>query len=410
MDQVLTGFVVIDGAGRDPIDDGAVVVRESRLAWVGRATDLPKQYLAMPSEDFTGSTAIPGLIDAHVHVCWNGRESVPELLREPRDWRLLDATATLRSILASGTTSVRDLGGQDYLEMSLRWGVEHGYVFGPRMKTSGRFITMTGGHCHFIGREVDGSEEVRKAAREQIKAGADNVKVMATGGVATAGQDIETTQFTIEEMAAAADVARTMGRTTAAHAHGVRGIRNAVLAGVDSVEHGSYLDEETAHLMQERRTALVLTLSLANSSVIDVSPTARAEVERIRPHLADVRRRLRDTIAIARDKSVFIACGSDAGGNPLVPHDFSMAREVDELVGYGVPPLEALRIVTANNARVLRLDKDLGTLEAGKLADLVVLDGNPLVDLGALRRARAVFQGGRKVVERGRFADLAELQ
>lgn len=405
MDRVLTGFTLVDGTGREPVERAALAVRGARIEWVGRQADLPPACGHWPTEDLHGCAVIPGLIDAHVHVCWNGRESVPDLVREPRDHVLLDATSTLRKILASGTTTVRDLGGQDFVEMSLRWGIEQGHLHGPRLKTSGQFITMTGGHCHFIGREVDGPEEVRKAAREQIKAGADNVKLMATGGVATAGQDIETSQLTTEEMAAAVDVARTMRRTTAAHAHGARGIRNAVLAGVDSVEHGSYLDEESADLMRQHGTALVLTLSLANSQVTEVSATARAEADRIRPYLADVRRRLQDTIDIARKTSVFIASGTDAGGNPLVPHDFSMVREVEELVRYGIPALEALHIATANNARVLRAEKDLGTLETGKLADLVVLDGNPLADLGALRRVRTVYQGGRAVFARGQFAE-----
>ena len=394
---VLAAAMVVDGTDRDPLAEGAVHVRDGRIVWVGPLAAWRRGARAVPLQELPGHTIVPGLIDAHIHLCWTGLDSIPEEMRAPRDHVLFRAADSARRVLASGTTTVRDVGGQDYLEMSLRWAIEAGHATGPRMRTSGRFVTMTGGHAHFVGREADGPAEIRKAAREQIKAGADNVKLMATGGVATAGQDVGASQLTVEEMAAAVEVAHTMGRTVAAHAHGRAGIRNAVLAGVDSIEHGSYLDEECADLMRGRGTALVLTLGLSNPRVKDIAPSAQGEADRIRCHLPAMRQALEGTVRLARAKGIVVGLGSDAGGNPLLPHDFNMATEVEELAALGYPPLDALRAATRTNARILGMSADVGTLEPGKLADLMVVAGNPLRDVTDLRRVRAVYKSGRLV-------------
>jgi imidazolonepropionase-like amidohydrolase len=281
--------------------------------------------------------------------------------------------------------------------MSLRQAINAGHIAGPRMRTSGKVIAMTGGHGHFIAREADGPDEVRKAAREQIKAGADTVKLMATGGTATPGQDIMASQLTVEEMAAAVEAAHSLGRTVAAHCHGTGGIKNSLLAGLDSIEHGTYLDEETATMMVERNAALVLTLGVGNPDLSNLTPVQQADAERRKPMMASGQEQIRKTIALARDKGVFLGAGSDAGGNPLAPHRYSMAREAELMVEYGIPEMEALTIITRNNARVLRWDKDIGTLETGKLADFVVLDANPLDNISNLRQVSAVYKGGIRV-------------
>lgn len=397
MDFVLTGCTLIDGTGRDLIPNAAVHVRDDRILWVGSRADMPVEARQAQQEDASGKTVIPGLIDAHVHVCWTGRESVLELMYQDRDHLLLEAVASVREILASGTTTVRDLGGHDYLEMSLRWAIEAGHIQGPRMRTCGKIITMTGGHGYFAAREADGPDEVRKAAREQIKAGADTIKLMATGGAATPGQDVQASQFTVEEMAAAVEAGHAMGRTAAAHCHGTGGIKNALLAGMDSIEHGSYLDEETADLMIEREAALVLTLGVLEPNPGDLPQSAQDEVERLREVIKTLNARLRETVAIGRERGVFWGSGSDAGGNPLAPHNYSMARELEQLVDYGFSPMEAITIATRNNARVLRWDHELGTLEPNKLADFVILAENPLEDISNVRKVEAVYKGGAKV-------------
>ena len=397
MELLLTGFMLSDGTGRDPLPHAALHVRDGRIAWVGALSDLPASVRPAVQHDLTGRTMIPGLIDAHVHVSWNGREAVSQLIHRSRDQLLLEAVGTVRDILASGTTTVRDVGGHDYFEMALRWAIDSGRLPGPRMRTSGKIITMTGGHGHYIACEADGPDELRKAARAQIKAGADTIKLMATGGISTPGQDVEACQFTLEEMAAAVGAAHAMGRTAAAHCHGAAGIKNAVLAGMDSIEHGSYLDEEAADLMVERGTALVFTLKVARPEAKGLSPEARAEAERLQAPLTRLRARVRESVALAREKGLFIGAGSDGGGNPLSPHRFSMANELAELVDHGFTPLEAITVITQNNARILRWDTELGTLEPGKWADLVVLRGNPLDDITQVRTIETVYKGGEPI-------------
>ena len=399
MDFVLTGATLIDGNGGDPLRDAAVHVKGERIAWVGGAADLPTAAQNAEPVDVSGKWLLPGLIDAHIHICYNGAESVFALMAKPRDMLVLEAVDIARRVLAQGVTTVRDIGGEKYIEMSLRDAIQAGFITGPRMKTSGRVISMTGGHAHFIAREADGPDEVRKAAREQIKAGADTVKLMATGGSATPGQDIHASQFTVDEIKAAVETAHMMGRTVAAHCHGTGGITNCLLAGVDSIEHGTYLDEATADMMVANGAELVLTIGVGNPDLesYPLTPVQRADAERRKPMIEQGVEQIRRTIALARDKGVFLGCGSDAGGNPLAPHDFSMARELELLVANDVPPLEAISIVTRNNAKVLRWDDEIGTVEAGKYADLLLLDGDPLADIRNARQIAAVYKGGKLV-------------
>ena len=399
MGFVLHGATLIDGRGGAPLENAAVYVQGERIAWVGSAADLPAAAQDARAVDVSGKWLLPGLIDAHIHICYNGAESVFELLERPRDALVLEAVDICQRVLSHGTTTIRDVGGEKYIEMALRAAIQRGFIQGPRMKLSGRVISMTGGHAHFIAREADGPDEMRKAAREQIKAGADLVKLMATGGSATPGQDIHASQLTVEEIAAACEVAHMMGRTVAAHCHGTGGIRNCMLGGVDSIEHGTYLDEETADMMLERGAELVLTIGVGNPDLesYPLSPVQKADAERRKPMIEQAIKQIRQTIALARSKGIFLGCGSDAGGNPLAPHHFSMARELELLVENDVPPLEAISIVTRNNAKVLRWDDEIGTVEAGKYADLLLLDGDPLADIRNARAIHAVYKGGQPV-------------
>ena len=399
MEYVLTGATLIDGLGGEPMENAAVHVQGERIAWVGQMNDLSPAAQRAPSVDCSGKWLLPGLIDAHIHVCYNGAESVFALLERHRDDLVLEAVDTVRRILSHGTTTVRDIGGEKYIEMSLRRAIEAGFIQGPRMKTSGRVISMTGGHAHFIAREADGPDEVRKAAREQIKAGADTVKLMATGGSATPGQDIMASQFTVDEIKAAVETAHMMGRTVAAHCHGTGGIKNCLLAGVDSIEHGTYLDDETADIMVENGAALVLTLGVGAPDLesYPLSSVQKADAQRRKPMIEKGIKQIRKTIALARAKGVFLGSGSDAGGNPLAPHHYSMARELELLVRNGVPEMEAIGIVTMNNAQILGWENDIGSIEAGKLADLLVIDDDPLMDIGNVRKITAVYKSGKKV-------------
>ncbi len=399
MGFVLTGATLIDGNGGEPLADAAVHVEGERIAWVGPAADLPAAAQDCEEFDVSGKWLLPGLIDAHIHICYNGAESVFALLEKPRDDLVLEAVDICKRTLAQGVTTIRDVGGEKHIEMGLRRAIDRGFIEGPRMKLSGRVISMTGGHAHFIAREADGPDEMRKAAREQIKAGADLVKLMATGGSATPGQDIHASQLTVEEISAVTEVAHMMGRTVAAHCHGTGGIRNCVLGGVDTIEHGTYLNEETADMMVERGASLVLTVGVGNPDLesYPLSPVQKADAERRKPMIEQGVKQIRETIALARSKGVFLGCGTDAGGNPLAPHQFAMARELELLVENDLTALEAITIGTRNNAKILRWNDEIGTVEAGKYADLLLLDADPLVDIRNLRAIAAVIKGGKKV-------------
>ena len=239
----------------------------------------------------------------------------------------------------------------------------------------------------------------RKAAREQIKAGADLVKLMATGGTATPGQDIHASQLTVAEISAVTEVAHMMGRKVAAHCHGTGGIRNCMLGGVDTIEHGTYLDDETADMMVENGAALVLTLGAGNPDLegYPLSPVQQADAERRKPMIKQGVKQIRQTIALARAKGIFLGIGTDAGGNPLAPHNYSMARELELLVDNDLTALEAISIGTRNNAEILDMADDIGTVEAGKYADLLLTNADPLVDIRNLRDIAAVVKGGKKV-------------
>lgn len=405
MDFVLTGATLIDGNGGEPLANAAVHVKGERIAWVGSAAALPppsvppSQWGEIEKVDATGKWLLPGLIDAHIHICYNGVESTFALLEKHRDELVLEAVDICKRVLSHGTTTIRDVGGEQYIEMSLRNAINRGFIEGPRMKLSGRVISMTGGHAHFIAREADGPDEMRKAAREQIKAGADLVKLMATGGSATPGQDIHASQLTVDEIRAVTEVAHMMGRTVAAHCHGTGGIRNCMLGGVDSIEHGTYLDEETADMMVANGASLVLTIGVGNPDLesYPLSPVQKADAERRKPMIEQGVKQIRKTIALARSKGVFLGVGTDAGGNPLAPHNFSMQREVELLVENDLTAMEAIGIATRNNAKILGWDDEIGTVEAGKFADLLLINGDPLVDVRNLRDIAAVFKGGVKV-------------
>jgi len=399
MRYVLTGATLIDGKGGAPLENAAVYVEGERIAWVGSAADLPAEAQDAKQFDVSGKWLLPGLIDAHIHICYNGSESVFALLEKHRDELVLEAVDICKRTLSHGVTAIRDVGGEQFIEMSLRNAINRGFIEGPRMKLSGRVISMTGGHAHFIAREADGPDEMRKAAREQIKAGADLVKLMATGGTATPGQDIHASQLTVEEISAVTEVAHMMGRKVAAHCHGTGGIRNCMVGGVDTIEHGTYLDDETADMMVENGAALVLTLGAGNPDLesYPLSPVQQADAERRKPMIEQGVKQIRGTIALARAKGIFLGIGTDAGGNPLAPHNYSMARELELLVDNDLTALEAISIGTRNNAEILDMADDIGTVEAGKFADLLLTNADPLVDIRNLRDIAAVIKGGKKV-------------
>jgi imidazolonepropionase-like amidohydrolase len=388
--------------GRVVVGNGNVLERASVLVEGGRILKVAANNFTPPKGcrriSLKGCTLLPGFIDAHVHLCLDGSpDPVTAFMNTPLPISLLKAANFARDTLLAGVTTIRDMGAKDGIDLGLRQAIRTGLVPGPRMLVSGQLICMTGGHGWPLGREANGADEVRKAAREQIKAGVDIVKLMATGGVMTPAVEPGSEQFTQAELAAGVEEAHKAGRKTATHAMGTKGILNALRAGIDSIEHGVYLDDETVELMKKRGVPLIPTLSAllqieSKGLKAGIPAFAVEKTAKVKPfHLASIR--------LARQAGVAVAMGTDAG-TPFNLHGENL-RELKLLVEHsGFSPGEAIEAGTRVSAQVLGLEKELGTIEAGKLADLVAVDGNPLDDIGILLRRPSiclVVQGGRIV-------------
>ncbi len=400
------GILFLDG--RILVGDGRVLERASvmvegeRIAgvWEGRSS-FPKGAHRV---DISGCTLLPGLIDAHVHFCLDGSpDPMGVLERTPDALLALRMAKHARKTLLSGVTSVRDMGGKNGVDLVVRDAIRAGIIPGPRMMASGKPIVMTGGHGWQMAREADGPHEVRKAAREQIKAGADLVKLMATGGVMTPGVEPGSAQLTEEELRAAVEEAHKAGRRTATHAQGAEGIMNALRAGIDSIEHGIFLTEEAVALMLERKVPLIPTISALNcieQNGVEAGIPAYA-VEKTKRVKSDFLQSLK----MAREAGVRVAMGTDAG-TPFNLHGEN-SRELELMVELGgFSPGQAIEAATQVGAQVLGLEKDLGTIEEGKLADLVVVRGNPLEELGLLRNRQKILwilKGGKPVKAEGKI-------
>lgn len=385
---------VFVGNGR-VLERATVFVDGERIVKVGeRNLSIPRDVHKIP---LAGRTLMPGFIDCHVHLCLDGSaDPIGSSLSEPLTITALKAAQFARKTLMAGVTSVRDMGGKEGIDLGLRDAIRSGLVSGPRMLACARLICMTGGHGWQMGREADGPDEVMKAAREQIKAGADMVKFMATGGVMTPGVEPGSEQLSEEELRAGIQEAHKAGKKTATHAMGTKGILNALRAGIDSIEHGVFLDEETISWMVKRDVPLIPTISALyhiESKGVEAGIPAFAveKTHGVKPfHLESIR--------MAREARVRVAMGTDAG-SPFNVHGENLG-ELKRLVKLGYSPMEALESGTRVASQVLGMEKDLGTVEEGKLADLLVVEGNPVEDIDLLLKPEAIpliMQGGKLV-------------
>jgi imidazolonepropionase-like amidohydrolase len=403
---------IIDGTGAAAIQNGIVVITDDRIVAVG-----PASSVRVPANarrvDLGDVTLLPGFIDMHVHLVGREIEDPRAFDAAPRDYpgfaSSLAAEFARRTLMA-GFTTARMVGAPGFQDIGLRQAIDGGYVPGPRLQSAGHSLGITGGHCDennyrpglFDGTPetgiADGVEEVRQAVRYQVKYGADVIKTCATAGVLSGGtQGIGASQYSMDELEVMVAEARTLGRKVAAHAHGTDGIKRAVRAGVASIEHGSFLDEEGARLMAERGTYLVPTMMAAEAVL-------RAADAGAMPPLIEVKARaaaaaMQNATRIAKAAGVPIALGTDAG----VGRHGQNGHEFTLMVQWGgLTPMEAIVAGTSNAAKLLGWEDRVGTIAPGRFADLVAVPGDPLRDVTALERASFVMKGG--VVYKGEGA------
>jgi imidazolonepropionase-like amidohydrolase len=385
---------LIDGAGA-VVERATVVIRATTIAAVGTSKDvaIPRGATRV---DGRGFTLMPGLIDCHVHLCLGGEPDVVEAIaRETPLLTLLKASRAARHTLEAGFTTVRDVGARDHSIFALKQAIDSGLVPGPRILGAGLAICMVGGHARFIGQEVEGSDQVRAAVRAQMAAGADVIKVIASGGVLTPGTSPDQPQMTPDELRAAVEEAQLGGRKVAAHAHGASGMKNAIHAGVHSIEHATLMDEDAAILMKQRGVFMVPTLSALATTA--GCRTGCGVPESALEKAKAMTKRHAVSFKKAHRSGISIAMGTDAG-TPFNYHGEN-AQELDRMVAFGMIPMEAIVASTAAAARLLGIQDQVGTVAKGKQADLVLFDGNPLRRIDLLRdRSRIVG-----VMKAGRF-------
>ena len=400
---------MIDAQGGPPVEPAVVVVEGERITAAGSPAQITVPQGAKRIA-LGARTVLPGLIDAHVHLKGWRSSNPNDILITPHPLAALRAAADCRRLLHAGFTTVRDCGG--CLGPHLRDAIAAREIPGPRILTAYRGLSQTGrvetvtwaADIRPLRQEVDGVDDCRRVVREQIGLGADLIKVSITGRVYAPQSDPGQTAYTLEEIRAVVDEAHRMGRRVAAHAQATQGIKNGILAGVDSIEHGIYLDQEACELMRERNTALVPTLAyfhrIATLGESHGSPAyaVRKAREVVEAHM--------NSFALALRMKLRIGMGTDFEGSPLFPHGEN-GMELELMVQGGMSASDVIVAATATNAAILGIEKKLGTIETGKIADLIAVPGNPLKEIGLFRRVEFVMQGGR--VACSRIPDVAEI-
>lgn len=395
---------LFDAASENVRESQVIVIEGERIKSVGSAASI-----TIPSGanviDLSKATVLPGLIDCHTHL-----GSRADRYDEIFDFKLtpfdnaFSAVVNSRKTLEAGFTSVRDVGSPPFLAVDLRNAINEGYIPGPRVVASGPGISITGGHGDLNNYSpqtrvtmfpeerdfgiADGPDEIRHTIRAQAKYGVDVIKILATGGVLSKGDKPGAPQYTLEELKVAAETAHMTGRKIAAHAHGAEGIKNAIIAGIDSIEHGSLVDEEGIRLAKQHGTYFVMDI-YNDDYILNEAPKFGLSQEKIDKERM-VGRLQRENFEKAFKAGVKMAFGTDAG---VYPHGDN-AKQFFYMVKYGMTPAQAIRAATYSGADLIGRLPDVGTLEAGKFADIIAVDADPMADVRSLEHVSFVMKGG----------------
>ena len=390
--DVLAGRVL---AGQDVLIEDGVIVK------VGPGLTAPAGATVV---DLTRRTVLPGLIDMHSHVTGQPEDYYADRFRKSPIDVAVTAHVYARRTLEAGFTTLRVVGAEEYIDVALRNAIDKGMVVGPRLKVAGLPIGATGGHADLTGfspylkftgfsNVADGPEAIRKLVRQNVKYGADLIKMIAGAGVLSEEESVGAPQYSLEEMKAMVEEAAMWGRKVAAHAHGTETIKRAVLAGVASIEHGSLIDDEGIRLMKERGTYLVA--DIYNDDWILAEFSKMGYPDKIIEKERSIGRLQRENFAKAVKAGVKVAYGTDAG---VYPHGLN-ARQFKYMVAGGLTPMQAIQSATSSAAELLGWDK-VGVIAPGRFGDLVAVDGDPLKDVTILEKVPFVMKGGEVVVSR----------
>ncbi len=404
----IQGGKLIDGTGAEPVENAVVLIQEGQIAGVGREGEV-----VIPPDaeviDAAGKTVMPGLIDAHVHIMTTEFD-IQRMFTTPLSFTFYEAAQNMRATLEAGVTTVRDAGGAD---LGVKMAVERGLIVGPRLVISVGMISQTGGHgddympvgveipIYYPGKPLlicDGPDEARKAVRKAVRAGADVIKIASSGGVLSPTTEPDLAQFRMDELRAIVDEAHAAHKRVMSHAQSKAGILGALKAGVKSIEHGIYVDKECIELMLAQGSYLVPTL-YAPIAVLELNErTGRIPEYAIRK-TKQVLEVHKENVARAVQAGVKVAMGTDAA---VGPHGTN-ARELTLLTEVGMSPMQAIVASTQTAAECLAMEDKIGTLQNGKLADVLVVDGDPLADIKLLEdksRIQVVIKGGQIVADR----------
>ena len=387
---------LIDGISNSVINNAFIIIEGDKIIAVGSDVKVPAGAEVI---DLKNSTVMPGLIDCHTHVTSQPADYYADTFRKTPIIEAVTAHIYAKRTLEAGFTTIRNVGAGEFIDIALRDAINRGDVSGPRMQCATLSIGATGGHgdlsgfspylkfAHFSG-IADGADEIRKMVRFQIKNGADVIKMIATAGVLSEEESVGAPQYSLEEMKVMVEEAAMWGKKVCAHAHGTEGIKRATIAGVASIEHGSFLDDEVIKLMKEHGTYLVA--DIYNDDYILAEYSKMGYPEKIIEKERKVGLTQRQSFQKAVKAGVKIAYGTDAG---VYPHGWN-GKQFAHMVKWGLTPMEAIKAATVNSADLLGWSDKIGSISIGKLADIVAVDGDPLKDISEMEKVKFVMKGG----------------